>query len=114
MVGISAVALSGYAASEKRLAVAAENIANAESPDFKAKKLEQSSDAAGGVTTRVVDKSPATVKVATTDGSTADRPNVSLEEEVVQSQVSTYSAKANLKVLQTQNHLDKYLLDIQA
>ena len=113
MVSVSATSLSGLYASEKRIAVAADNIANANTPNFKAKDLDLSSDATGGVQARVVERTPATVKVATNNG-VEDMPNVSLEEEVIQTQMATYSAQANLKVLQTQDKLDKYLLDIQA
>ena len=114
MVNVSAVALSGLYANEKRIAVAADNIANAQSVDFKAKEVQQSANEAGGVSTRVVEKSPATVAVATSNGGVEQRPNVSLEEEVVNAQVATYGAQANIKVLQAQDKLNKYLLDIQA
>ena len=94
--------------------MAADNIANAESVDYKAKDVVQSTDASGGVNTRVVERNPATVPVPNAEGGVDQRPNVSLEEEVVQAQVATYSAQANLKVLQIADKLDKYLLDIQA
>lgn len=114
MVGVSAVSLSGLYASEKRLAVSADNIANADSTNYKAKDVVQSTDDSGGVQARVVDRNPATITVPTNDGGTKELPNVDLAEEVVQAQVASYNAQANLKVLQTQNKLDKYLLDIQA
>lgn len=114
MASVSATALSGFFASERRLENAANNIANAQSSNFRAQDVVQSSDATGGVSTRVVERNPATVQTTDSSGNVVERPNVSLEEEVIQAQVSTYSAQANLKVLQTQNQLDKYLLDIQA
>lgn len=114
MVSVSAVALSGFQASEKRIAVAADNIANAQSTDYKAKDLAQTSVDGGGVSTRVVERNPSTVTVPNNAGGTEQRPNVSLETEVINTQVATYSAQANLKVLQTQDKMNKYLLDIQA
>lgn len=114
MSSVSATALSGFFASEQRLQNAANNIANAQSRDFRPQDVVQSADATGGVSTRVVERNPATVPTVDRDGNVAERPNVSVEEEVVQAQVATYSAQANLKVLQASNQLDKYLLDIQA
>ncbi len=114
MVDVSAIALSGFNASAQRLAVSANNIANANSDGFKAQDVVQTSSPAGGVRADVVTRSPATVSVAAADGGTRELPNVSLEQEVVNSDIATYSAQANLKVLQTQKKLDQYLLDIQA
>lgn len=115
MVGnVGATALSGLYASEKRIAVAADNVANSDSPDYVAKDVALSSNAGGGVSSRVVERNPGTVEVAGRDGGIEQRPDVSLEEEVVAAQVATYSAQANLKVLQASDKLNKYLLDIQA
>jgi flagellar basal body rod protein FlgC len=101
-------------ASERRIENAANNIANAQSSNFRAQDVVQSTDASGGVSTRVVERNPATVPTVDRDGNVAERPNVNLEQEVIQADIATYSAQANLKVLQTQDRLDKYLLDIQA
>lgn len=114
MPSVSATALSGFNASQLRLQNAANNIANANSNNFRAQDVVQTSLAAGGVSTNVVDRSPATVQTTDTQGNVVNRPNVSLEEEVIQADIATYSAQANLKLLQVQNQLDKYLLDIQA
>jgi flagellar basal body rod protein FlgC len=95
-------------------ATAASNIANANSSNFKALDVLQSSLATGGVSTKVVDRTPATVQTTDAQGNVVTQPNVNLETEVIEADVATYSAKANLKLLQTQNQLDKYLLDIQA
>ena len=113
MVDVSAVALSGFAASQRRLAVAADNVANANTIGFKAKDVEQTALDTGGVSTRVVERTPATVPQVTEDG-VVDAPNVSLERELVESNLATYSAQANLVALKTQKELDKTLLDIQA
>jgi flagellar basal body rod protein FlgC len=114
MVDVGAVALSGLYANEKRISVAANNIANAQSADYKAQEVQQNSVASGGVTSRVVERTPATVPVANDNGGVDQRPNVSLEEEVVNAQIASYGAQANLKVLQATDKLNKYLLDIQA
>ncbi len=114
MVDVSVVALSGLFANEKRISVAANNIANANTENFKAQEVVQSSNEAGGVSTRVVARNPATITVANNEGGTSQLPNVSLDQELIQADVASYNAQANLKVLQAQNKLDKYLLDIQA
>mgnify|MGYP000564834000 CR=1 FL=1 len=48
MVDVSSVALSGLFANEKRIAVAASNIANLNTNNYNAQELQQSSNAAGG------------------------------------------------------------------
>lgn len=114
---VGAISLSGLAANEKRLQVAANNIANANTDGFKAQAVEQSSLASGGVRTKVVTPTPAvnpTVAKADNDGDAPEPSNVSLEENLVQANFATYGAQANLKVLQTQSKVNKYLLDIQA
>jgi flagellar basal body rod protein FlgC len=114
MVSVSSVALSGLFANEKRIAVAADNIANANTSGFEAKDLALSSNAGGGVSARVVKQNPATVPVANNEGGVDQLPNVSLEKQLVDVNIATYSAQANLKVLKAQDQLNKYLLDIQA
>lgn len=114
MVDVSAVALSGIYASEKRIAVAADNVANLQTPGFAAKDVVQSANAGGGVNAQVQPRSPATVPAVDNEGKETTLPNASADEEVVAAQTATYTAKANLKVLQVQKQLDKSLLDIQA
>jgi flagellar basal body rod protein FlgB len=101
-------------AAEQRISVAADNIANVNTPNFRAKDVVQISQDTGGVSTRVVDRSPATVTVATSEGTSEQRPNVSLEQELIQSQTASYDYQANLKVLKTERDMTKSLLDIQA
>lgn len=114
MVNVTSVALSGFNANSERIAVAADNIANINTKDFEAKEQQLSSVAPAGVSSRVVTKDPATVPVPNKDGGVDQLPNVSLEEELVGTNIATYGAKANLKVLQAQDKMNKYLLDIQA
>lgn len=114
MVDVSAIALSGVYANEKRIAVAADNIANLQSANYNAKKVDYVSNPAGGVSAQVADKNPATVPVPNSEGGIDQRPNVSLEEELVGVNIAANSVQANLKVLQAQDKMNKYLLDIQA
>ncbi len=95
---VNSIALSGLRASETRIAVTANNTANATTPGFKAQQTQQTARAGGGVDVDVVDT----------------QNEVSLDQEVANSQIASYDFKANIKVLQKQQEMDKSLLDIQA
>lgn len=99
MSDISAIALSGVRASEKKLAVAADNIANATNPDFKPKEVKQSSAPEGGVDVDVVD---------------APDNGGDITQDVVNAQVAQYTAEANLNVIKVADDLSKKLIDLQA
>lgn len=99
MIDASRIALTGLNAAERRLAVSAHNTANANTPNFSAQRVVQSSVAGGGVRTDVVD---------------IVGQGVSLEEEIIEQNLSTYTFQANLKVIQVQKELDRTLLDINA
>lgn len=116
MVDISAIALSGLRASETRLSNAATNLANSDSSNYKATDVQQTTNAAGGVNTQIVDRNPPTVQVpdVNSDTGVSQKPNVSPERELVDANVATYTFKANLKVLKVAQDLNKTLLDIQA
>ena len=132
MVDVSKIALSGLNAATQRLGVSASNVANLSSTvrtaedgslvndPYRPQRVVQSSQSSGGVRTDVVEVSNPTIRVydpaspvAAEDG-TVELPNVSLEEEVMQQQLATYTFKANLKVLKTQQELDEALLDTKA
>lgn len=95
---VSSIALSGLRAASQELRTAGTNIANANTPGFKAEEVQKTALGNGGV---------ATDTVKTTK-------EVSLDEQVVDTQIATYNFQANLKVLQKQNEMEKSLLDIQA
>ena len=90
---ITGAALSGLRASETRIAVAADNIVNINTPSFTARQVNQVSQNPGVSTT-----------VTPTDAPTS----------LAQAQIASYDFKANLKVLQAQAQLDRKLFDIQA
>lgn len=114
MVDSISTALSGVAAAQTRINVAANNTANADTPGFKAQQVKQSANAAGGVRTEVVDKIPATVISFDAQGNAQELPNTSPEEELVNAQIAKYDAQANIQIIKKQKELDKRLLDIQA
>ncbi len=113
---VYATALSGLRASETRLGVSANNVANSSTYDFKAQEVTAKASDTGGVIVDIRTKNPATLSAPSPDGSgeTVQVPNVSLDQEVVNQVSAGYDFKANLKVLQVQKELDKALLDISA
>ena len=114
MVDVNSTALSGLYAAEQRISVAANNIANVNTPNFRAKDVVQISQSAGGVGGKVVDRNPPTVPSPTSDGGTQQLPNVSLDQELVKTQTASYDYQANLKVIKAERDMTKSLLDIQA
>jgi len=111
---VTSIALSGLNAAQQRVANSANNIVNARTPNYTPTDVVQSPLNSGGVRADVIERSPASFEVPNGQGETENLPNVSLEQEVVNSVTAAYDFKANIKVLQTQQELDKALLDIQA
>jgi flagellar basal body rod protein FlgB len=115
MVDVSSVALSGFNASEARLTVAANNIANANTPNFRAGAVAQSTNQDGSVSTQFVAANPPPQPApVTAQSKPQDTNDVDLATNLVNTNFATYSAQADLKVLKTQDQLNKYLFDIQA
>ena len=124
---ILSTALSGLQAATKRVAVSANNIANAltsrpttpgaATPKgvFKAQEVTQRSVDGGGVATDVRDKEPATVTGADPSSPTglSAFPNVDFVEEAVNQTVAVASYRASAAVIRTQQELDDALLDIK-
>lgn len=94
---VTGAALSGLRASSTRIAVAADNIANAATPGFGTRVVNQASQALGVSTT-----------VTQTDAP------VSFDQQLAQATIASYDFRANLKVLQAKANLDQKLFDIQA
>ena len=122
MVDVSTVALSGFNASEARLQVAANNIANANTPNFRAGAVAQSTNQDGSVSTQFVAANPAppapkppTTETAPKDPTQLQGSNdVDITTDLVNTNFATYSAQADLKVIKVQDQLNKYLVDLQA
>lgn len=126
-----AISLSGMNAASARLGNSANNVANIESTalvregktlqeTYLPKDIVQISQEAGGTDAYLKPRTPATVKVSDPENPAADadgmveKPNVSLDEEVVQQQMATYDFKANLKALKAQDEMEQSLLDMTA
>lgn len=130
-MSISSIALSGLNAASLRLANSANNIANVQStsqyvngetvrePYTPTDVVQSSIEPTGGVRSSLQPRDPATTPVFAPDNPYADTdgivqyPNVSLEEEVIDTKLASYDYKANLKVLKTQDDMMQSLLDIK-
>lgn len=116
-------ALTGLQASSVRLNNSANNVANlntVERPEsgieaYRATDVQQTSLSETGGTRAVVrERDPATITIPDGNGGTTQAPNVSLEEEIVQQQISTYTFEANLRVIQAADEMADDLTDILA
>ncbi len=120
--GIS-TALTGYNAATARVKTAADNLANqfstarlengeAVDTPYVPQQVQAVSQESGGVTTRLVGKTPATLAVPSGDGSVATVPNVDAAEELTTLVVAESDARANLSSIKVQNRVQQSLLDI--
>lgn len=120
-------AFSGLSVASTRIDVAASNIANQSSSKsivngqpanqpYVPQKVDQLSLSNGGVLALVSAVSSPTQQVpdATSSTGLATEPNVDQASQLAQLDVASYNFKANLKVIQTQQNMDKALLDIKA
>lgn len=133
MSSISTIALSGLNAASNRVAVSADNIANAlttgalpaadgtvpsgEPQAYDPLQIVQTASAGGGTQTSVKTVQPATVasydpsaSYANQDGLVA-APNVDLSQEMVGLLVARYSFAANAQVLKADDRMNQTLLD---
>ena len=95
---VTGTALSGLQASSTRIQVAADNIANASTPNYKTVAVRQTTDPTGDVKTDVVKTNTA--------------PNI--DEQLVNVDTASVEFQANLKVLRAQQDMSTHLFDIQA
>lgn len=92
--------LSGLKASSLSLAATANNVANLNTTDYKAKRVDFEEIAQGGVRAAVVRENP--------------ESGVDLASEIVNLQVQSGSYKANLKVIQTADEILGATLNMKA
>ena len=98
MSPISSTALSGLNAASLQLQSSAHNIANAQTPGFQRQVVHQSQETEGVITS--VGKS--------------DEVGADLAADLVEEMQSSYSYKANLRTIQTQEQMVGSILDIKA
>jgi flagellar basal-body rod protein FlgC len=130
MTSVFSIAASGMMASQRRLEVAARNVANMSSTGpldragaggaaaaYAALRVEQVATSGGGTQAVVSTVSPGTVRAYAPDAPYADEngmvaaPNVSLETEIMQAMMARYTFAANAVVLRTAADMQKTLVD---
>ena len=121
MTTILGSAISGMTAATKRVEVSAQNIVNAntvgtpgakgENESYKAVEPVQTTDETGAPTVRVRERDPATVS-----GFAPNNPlaNVDLASEIINQNLALHSYKANVKMFEVWNELQKVTLDIKS
>ena len=126
MIAVLDIALSGARAAMRRLDVSAANVANvgASAPAsdkgepgpslYRPQRVEQTSQAGGGVSTTVAPVQPAFTLLSDGDGGFNALPNVNLVDEALQQSLALRSYQANLHVLKTADETQKTLLDATA
>lgn len=105
-MSVNSIGSSGVNTAALGLAVSANNIANANTKDFRAKRLDQEEQAQGGTRPSALRESEA---LPAPDGS-----NVDLATEFTQMMEQGTAYKANLKLLETQDQTLGTALDLKA
>jgi flagellar hook protein FlgE len=107
-------ALSGYNAAIKSFNTVANNIANLTTPSFKPQQTVDSAQVTGGVVAQTKPVTHASVTVADSQSATGttQQPNVDEGQQLVQANISSYNAKANVNIIKVDNENFKSLLDI--
>lgn len=82
-----------------RLDAAANNIANAQTPQYRRQFVSQQEQAQGGVSTSI---------------GQVDLPGEDMAQDLVQQMMASYDFKANLRTIQTQDVMMGALLDLKA
>jgi flagellar basal-body rod protein FlgC len=125
------IAVSGLNAASLRLSTAANNIANAndtgalqpapgQSQPFQPQQVAQQATPAGGTIATEAPVTPASNPAPDPNSPFANAqglvavPNVDTAQELVNTQVSSFSYDANLKVIETASKMQGYLLNIFA
>ena len=99
MASLTSISLSGMSSAQTQLSVAAHNVANANTPNFKRQQVNLSAQPQGGVVTEV--------------NSTAT-PSTDLVTDVLSQMQAKHAFVANLAVFKTHDKLAGRLLDQSA
>ncbi|MAZ02219.1 MAG: flagellar biosynthesis protein FlgC [Sneathiella sp.] len=130
MTTILGSAISGMTAAAKRAEVSAQNIVNidsvgtpgakGENESYKAVEPVQTTDETGAPTVKVRERDPATINsffpnnpFANEEGF-VESPNVDLASEIINQNLALHSYKANVKMFEVWNELQKVTLDIKS
>ena len=112
-------ALSGMSAHATKLAVAANNIANINTDQFKKSTATIESNISGQPETKITQSTTPGAILVNSEGlpegeTIRELSNVDIAEELVQMKVAEYGYKANIGVIRTQDEMIGTILDIIA
>lgn len=112
-------AISGMSSNATRAAVAANNIANANTSGFKASRVTVESSGSGRQETHITESTEPGSFLPRSDGLPGDSEleetsNVDLSEEFVQLQIAEHGYSASAAVIRTQSEMLGTVLDILA
>lgn len=125
MTSVINTALSGLQASQRRIEVAANNIANQNSTKtnvngestnspFTPQRVDLVSLSNAGVAAITSDVENPTTQIAdpTSASGLSEVPNVDVAQQLIEVKLASYDYKANIKAIQIQNNLEDSVLDI--
>lgn len=113
------IALSGMNAYATRIGVSANNVANAQTPNYQPQAVEQTAQAEGGVSVRVGNSAAGTSQAYQPNSEGADEqgmvnvPNVDFAQEAIEQRMDVAGYKANAAVIRTLSAMDKDLLNLK-
>lgn len=106
------ISISGMKAMEKRMGVAANNLANVVSDGFKKDRVSLSENQNGGVEASI-SKVDTPGSVVEDQGTTRELSNVDMAEELTSTIPTKAIYTANLKMIQTQDELIGSIIDLK-
>ena len=123
MIEALRIAVSGLAAASKRVLGAAQNTANASTPNYTPVDVVSTASPLGGTKADFAPRNPAFVKAYDPNAADADSegyvnlPNVSLDQEAINLTFASVSYKANAAIIRKVREMDDELrraLDVKA
>jgi flagellar hook protein FlgE len=106
------ISLSGLDFAQRSLAVSANNVANVNTPGFKASEAVGTALAGGGVSTAVRPTRAAPDEIGNLDGSYTIGSNTDLVHELVSRSVAVAAYRANLSAIRSEDQMTRTLLRI--
>lgn len=101
MSSLGSIASSGFGAAQLRLDASANNVANANTPNYRRQVVQQEAAADNAGVRATVQRQQ-------------EAEGVALEKEAVEQMSATYAFKANLQTIKTQDEMMGSLLDVKA
>lgn len=107
------IALSGLLVQERRLAASANNVANVNTDEYEAQRVETETARGGGVTSRLAPTGDPAPIIVDETGEPRTMSNTNLIQEQVNQMQARTAFSANLAVLRTADEMEESLLDVK-